>query len=168
MARKVLLLNGNYDVLDFLNERKAIKLLFKDKVEILSEWPNVIIFFSSGSINFPAILKLKYIVKRRFRPLIFSRNMVFKRDKYCCQYCGKYLTGNQATMDHIVPKSKGGTSSFANCITACYHCNNKKGNRTLEEAQMKPLSIPTIPVMHLCYLSNDDKWHQEWNSFIRA
>jgi 5-methylcytosine-specific restriction endonuclease McrA len=168
MARKVLLLNSNYEVLDFLDERRAIKLFFKGKVEVLSEWPGVIIFYSSGSISFPAILRLKYYIRKNCSKLVFSRTMVFKRDQWRCQYCGKHLTFAQATMDHIVPKKLGGKSSFTNCITACYTCNNKKGSKTLEESGLKILHHPIVPTFHLHYLSNDDKWHSEWNIFIKT
>lgn len=166
LNRKVLLLNSTYEVLSFISERKAIKLLFKNKVDIISTYPDVKFRFYNDELEFPATLKLKYHIKRRFSNLAFSRKSVFKRDNLTCQYCQKKLRPGQATIDHIIPKCRGGISSFTNCITACYICNNRKGNKTLEQANMLILNKPTVPSGYLYYYSEQECWHDDWTMFF--
>lgn len=164
--KKVLLLNSTYEILSFVTERKALKLLFKGKVDVVSVWPDVQIRFTNGFINFPAILRLKYFVKKNYTQLLFSRKAVFKRDRFGCQYCAKLLKSGQVTVDHVIPKSMGGGSSFSNCVTSCYGCNNKKGNRTPEQANMLLLTKPIAPTGYLHYISDNDHWHPEWDTFF--
>lgn len=165
---KSLLLNGNYDVLSFISEKKALKLFYKQKVDIVSEWPNEYITFISGHImKVPAILRLKYFVHKKFSNLPFSRRAVFKRDKYTCAYCQQYLKSDAATIDHIIPRVMGGTSSFTNCVAACFRCNTKKGARTPEQANMFPINKPIAPNGYVFFLSDNDKWHEDWNIFLK-
>lgn len=166
MSEKVLLLNNNWQVIAFISDRKAIKLFFKGKVDVISTWPNIHIHYGSGRIDFPATLKLKYYIKKNYSQLVFSRKAVFKRDNFSCQYCSKQLKSGQATVDHIIPRSAGGLSSFNNCVTACYNCNNKKGGRTPEQAHMTLLNKPSVPSGYLYYITEQDNWHESWNIFI--
>lgn len=166
MNKKVLLLNSNLEVISFISERKALKLFVKDKVDIISSWSDVDIYYGSGRMQFPATLKLKYYVRKKFTQLSFSRKAVFKRDRFSCQYCGKFLKSGQVTVDHVIPKSIGGQSSFTNCVTSCYSCNNKKGNRTPEQANMLLKIKPAAPVGYLHYVSEQDEWHESWDFYF--
>ena len=165
-SKKVLLLNSTYEVLSFITERKALKLFVKGKVDVVSAWPDVEIYYDKKFIKFPATLRLKYFVKKNFAQLAFSRKAVFKRDRFACQYCGKFLKSGQVTVDHVIPKSVGGASSFNNCVTSCYACNNKKGNRTPEQAGMLLLTRPAAPIGYLHYVSEQDRWHDDWNVYF--
>lgn len=166
MSKKVLLLNNDFQVISFVNEKKAIKLLWKNKVDIISSWQDVSFRWINGIINFPAILKLKYYIKKTYKNLVFSRRAIFKRDGNFCQYCSRYLTPGEVTIDHIIPKSLGGISSFQNCITSCLECNRKKANRTPEQAQMATLKEPIAPSGYVFYMSDTDHWHPEWTFFF--
>jgi len=168
MSRKTLLLNSNYQVLNFLPERKAIKLLFKDKVEIISSWDKLDIKWENGKIKYPAILRLKSHVKRNFSATSFSRRAIVKRDNSTCQFCGIKLSAAQVTIDHIIPKSRGGNSSFTNCVVSCQSCNNIKADRTPEEANMILLRKPTHPSFCPTYYLSDsqDLWHESWDPFL--
>ena len=88
---------------------------------------------------------LKYYVKLPFKKVAANRKNIMQRDKYCCQYCGIDLCDRTATIDHIVPKSKGGGSTWVNLVTACKDCNLFKGNRTPKEAKMVLKSKPKEP-----------------------
>lgn len=166
MSKKVLLLNANYQVLAFVPERRAIKLIFNEKVEILSEWDELITY-PSGCFKLPSILKLKYLIKKNFcRGLVFSRKAVFKRDNFVCQYCWKELRTNSATIDHILPRSSGGQNTFQNCVTSCWDCNNQKGNRTPEQAGMTLISNPFTPPGYSYFLNECDIWHPEWKIYL--
>jgi|SRR5271166_5357503 len=165
---KTLLLNHTNDILSFITERKALRLLIKEKADIVSVWDGVQYRSTSHVvINLPSILKMRYYVKRNYSPLPFSRRAVLKRDKYTCSYCLKILKPSTGTIDHIVPKSRGGRSSFVNCVTACYLCNSKKGQNSIEDAGMALINKPFIPSKYLYYLTDDDARHEDWFKFIK-
>lgn len=166
MSKKILLLNSTYEVLSFISERKALKLYFKNKVDVISIWPDMEIHYGGGHIDFPATIRLKYFVRKNYSQLTFSRKAVFKRDRFSCQYCGKFLKSGQVTVDHVIPKSLGGASSFNNCVTSCYACNNKKGSRTPEQANMILPTKPIAPIGYLHYISESDSWHDEWDIYF--
>lgn len=111
-----LLLNASYEPLRICNWKKAILLIIKQKAELIAE----------------NVLKLVRYVKVPYRPVPRkpSKIAIFKRDKYCCQYCG---SKKKLTLDHVVPKSRGGDNSWENLVTACEPCNLKKGNMLIEE-----------------------------------
>jgi hypothetical protein len=166
----VLLLNYTYEVISFISERKAIKLLFKGKAEVLSVWDNIKLYFSSGFMHLPSVLRMKYMVFRRYKPIVFSRTALLKRDQFVCQYCGRSekKDGVVIEVDHIVPSSLGGQSSFTNCVAACKKCNRQKGQRTPDEAEMKLIREPVIPSGYLFYIPNDNDWHSDWSIYFRS
>ena len=146
MKKQVLLLNQDNTPLNIITISKAFKLLTKDKVwvdESINEYYELISV--SKIVKIPKVLILKYYVKLPFKKIAPSRKNVFKRDKYCCQYCGIDLCDKTATIDHIIPRSKGGGSTWTNMIAACKSCNLFKGNRTPKEAKMDIKSKPKEP-----------------------
>lgn len=165
---KTLLLNASYEVLSFISDRKAMKLIVKDKVEIISSWDAVIIW-GSGRIKHPAILRLKNHVRRSYFNSNFSRKALIKRDRSSCQYCGVKLTASQITVDHVKPRAQGGITSFVNCVVSCQDCNNSKADKTPEQAGMKLFKKPTHPSFSANYYVADpqDFWHDTWNDFLR-
>jgi 5-methylcytosine-specific restriction endonuclease McrA len=161
---KTLLLNSNYQILAFISERKAIKLLLKEKAEVLSTWKGRKIRSASGCIEYPATLKMKYHIALNPTKLSFSKKLVLRRDNYTCSYClEKY---RNLTIDHIIPKSLGGENSFTNCVAACTACNRKKGNRTPEQAGMTLKIVPMPPSQYLCYFPGEVDWHDDWLFFV--
>lgn len=146
MKKQVLLLNQDSTPLNIITISKAFKLLAKDKVwadETLNEYYEVVSV--SKIIKIPKILILKYYVKLPFKRIAPTRKNIFKRDKYTCQYCGIDLCEKSATIDHIIPKSKGGGSTWTNMIASCKDCNLFKGNRSPKEAKMDIKSKPKEP-----------------------
>ena len=169
MARKTLLLNAGYEVLSFIPERKVFKLLFKNKVEVVSEWEELI-NWGSDKIKHPSILRLKNHVKRNYFNSNFSRKALVKRDRNTCQYCGKKLTASQITIDHVLPRAQGGITSFLNCVVSCQICNNSKADKTPDQAGMKLLKRPTHPSFSAQYYVADPQeyWHDDWNDYLRV
>jgi hypothetical protein len=167
MSKKALLLNATYEVLSFIPEKKVFKLIFKDKAEILSTWEDYIVW-GSGQMNLPSILRLKKYVQINYTNTNFSRKVLIKRDKSVCQYCDKKLVGSQITVDHIIPKSHGGLTSFTNCVICCQTCNSKKANNTPEKAGMALLKKPTHPSYSSTYFISDyyDQWHSDWDTYL--
>ncbi len=169
--QRTLLLNSSYEVIGFISFQRLMKLMFHyngSKVDVISEWDNKYITWPSGKIKYPATVRLKYYVRNIQRKLRFNRISVFRRDSYTCQYCADSLTNNNSTIDHIIPRVKGGTDGWLNCVTACTFCNRKKGNKSLEEVGMKLLKKPTVPTYNL-FLNDlckiQDK-HESWNNYI--
>lgn len=167
MLYPALLLNNNHEVLSFITDRRSIKFILSESVDILSTWDDSFSYYNQ-TINFPAVLRLKYLIKRPRPNVIFSRAAVFKRDDLKCQYCSKSLRTDLMTIDHVIPKIKGGSNrSFTNCVAACYVCNNRKGGRTPEEAGMKLLKQPVVPVIGSVKKIEDvTTWHSDWNYYL--
>ena len=165
---KTLLLNSTYQPISFVSERKALKLLFKNKVDVISDWDEVIKWnLGRNKIKLPAIIKLKYYVRWIPSRTRFNRLAVFKRDNNICQYCGKKLSNSELTVDHIVPISRGGLNNWKNCVTSCSPCNNNKGSRTPEEAGMKIKNAPQTPGLSISYeYSSLRRRHEDWETYL--
>jgi 5-methylcytosine-specific restriction endonuclease McrA len=164
---KVLLLNSTYQAISFVSERKALKLFVKEKIEVLSSWNDKYICWSNGKMNYPAVIRLKYYVRWIPRKTRFNRSGVFRRDKNMCMYCGKTFRLADLTIDHIVPQSKGGKSNWHNCVASCFYCNNKKKNRTPEEARMPLLVQPVIPGVNVASeLNVVGPKHEDWPMYL--
>lgn len=167
MSKKTLLLDMNYQVQAFIPLKKALKHIYKDKVEIISSWSDDI-YFSSGKMKHPAVIKLKYPIKRNYMKVSFSRFALVKRDESTCQYCNKKLNNSSITIDHVIPRSHGGPTSFTNCVVSCQICNGKKGNKTLEQVNMVLIKKPVNPsFMYLKHgIDVSEQWHDDWAQFI--
>ena len=137
----VLVLNATYEPLNVVSVRRAIVLLLKEKAELVEAAEAQL---RAERVQFPVPLVIRLVtyikVPRRF-DLPVSRRTVLSRDNYTCQYCGAQPGKEELTIDHVLPRSRGGTHTWDNVVTACGPCNRRKGNRTPEEAGM-PLSRP--------------------------
>jgi 5-methylcytosine-specific restriction endonuclease McrA len=148
----VLLLNSSYEPLKVISWQRAVTMFFTGKVEIVEEYEQCIRSVSLV-IKAPAIVRLlRYVhIGRRSPPL--CRTNVLARDRFTCQYCAKPLSIREATIDHVVPRSQGGKTSWENVVCCCSHCNRRKGGRTPKEARMALLSKPGrpdwLPVLHM-------------------
>ena len=141
---QVLLLNITYEPLKIINWKRAITLLFLEKVEVVEEYSREI-HSVSFTIKLPSVVRLLRMVKKPKTPVKFSRQNIYARDKYKCQYCGKQFPTEELTYDHIIPKSRGGKTKWENIVTCCIRCNRKKGGRTHSEAGMKLIRKPSRP-----------------------
>ncbi|MEE8335703.1 MAG: HNH endonuclease [Candidatus Neomarinimicrobiota bacterium] len=142
LNRAVLVLNTNYAPLDICNAKRAICLYFMEKVDILESYQEMV-HSPSLELTLPSIIKLKGFVKFNSLNVALSRKNILLRDKYQCQYCGNKF--GSLSLDHVIPKERGGGDNWDNLVTACQPCNRKKGNRTPEEAEMKLNRIPRKP-----------------------
>jgi len=143
-----LVLNADYRPLSYLplslvSWQEAIKAVFLSRVQIVAEYEQRV---SSPSLSFklPSVISLKRYVYFNRRPA-FTRFNVFLRDVFTCQYCGIQDEASHLTFDHIIPRSRGGVTSWTNVITSCATCNLAKGNSTLGEAGMNPKQMPRVP-----------------------
>ena len=163
LLKKVLLLNNSYEPLSIVNGKKAIIMLITDKVEYI-EKTSIDIKSEKISIIIPSIIKLKkYIyIKRRNIPL--TRKNIFKRDKYACQYCG--MKDSPLTIDHIIPKRKGGIDSWENLVSACNSCNLIKGNKLLKDINMYLINKPKKPHYLLYIQGQVNNEYNSWKPYL--
>lgn len=141
---QVLLLNITYEPLRVINWKKAITLLMLEKVEVLEEYSREI-HSVSFTVKLPSVVRLLRLVKRPKSPVKFSRQNIYARDKYQCQYCGGRFPSEELTYDHVIPKYRGGKTQWANIVTCCIQCNRKKGGHTPREVGMKLIRKPSRP-----------------------
>lgn len=163
---RVLLLNATYEPLAVLSGRRALKLLFNNKAHVV-EQSNKVFSTVRARLKLPSVIQTEYFVRRPYKKPKFSKKAVFIRDNFTCQYCGKTI--NKPTLDHILPRCRGGVNSWTNVITACHTCNNKKSNKIPKEAGMKLLSSPCEP-RYLIYTElstpgNLEKWRKYFDAY---
>lgn len=121
----------------------TVKAVFLDRVNIVSEYDRSV-HSPSVTMRLPSVIALKQYIPIARRPA-FTRFNVFLRDRFDCQYCGNPFPAHDLTFDHVVPKSRGGHTTWENVVTACSSCNLAKGNKTAREAGMYPLQKPHSP-----------------------
>ncbi len=160
-GRKVLILNQDYTALTICTVQKAFILVYLKKAEMISENKNQPLRTVSSTYPMPSIIRLFRYVNLPYRGVMLSRQNIFKRDGNACQYCGSV---HDLTLDHVLPKSRSGRSTWDNLVTACKSCNSKKGDRTPEEAEM-PLKRPPFKPSFIMFLRDfsgaiDEEWKQ--------
>ncbi|UCF92050.1 MAG: HNH endonuclease [Desulfobacterales bacterium] len=129
------LLNADYTFLNLIHWKRAICLLAKGKVEVIRDSENTVRCSSGIELRIPAVMKLVKLIRTIYRTGVsYNKKNVLIRDGFKCAYCG--ARNERLTVDHIVPKSRGGHDTFENCVAACRPCNRKKGHRTPREANM--------------------------------
>jgi len=141
--RDILLLNASEEILKVIDWRRAITLLFTGKAEAPYNYDvNYQIQKSQGVFELPAAIQLTEYVRVPYVSARPSRRNILKRDKNTCQFCSCQLNSNNSSIDHVLPRSRGGKHEWTNVVAACKKCNTKKGNRTPEEARMPLLKQP--------------------------
>ena len=142
LNKKVLLLNQSYQPLMTVEAKRAIILSFTDKVEVLERYSEQV-HSVNLSIYVPSVLRLKEYVRFNKKRIPLSRKNILQRDNYICQYCK--AKDKLMTIDHIIPKHKGGVDSWENLVAACIPCNTTKGNKLLKDINMQLIKKPKIP-----------------------
>ena len=161
--RKVLVLNSSYLPTGTISWRKGIKLLYQEKADMLEPSEYRINTVNSFFI-IPNVIRLKSYNKTPFMNYRYCRKNVYKRDRYRCRYCNKSLRKDEKdiTIDHIIPRSRGGKDTWENTVTSCRACNLKKRDFTLEEAGMKLLPGVVKPT----YFKNLATINSSWIKYL--
>ena len=167
---QILVLNSTYEPLQVIAWKRAVRMLFQEKVEVVEEYDRNIRSVSL-SIRLPSVLRLlRYVkVKRHHNQVRFTRANIYSRDHHQCQYCGQGFPTSHLTYDHVIPVARGGNKSWENIVTCCVTCNRKKGNRTPEEAGLKPLRGPKAPYgfpHRIKFLLWESQAPDSWKSYI--
>jgi 5-methylcytosine-specific restriction endonuclease McrA len=159
---QVLVLNNDYTPISITDMIRGFKLVFKGKAEIVEHVQENPIVTDQKIYKRPSVIRLlKYIVLP-FKKLNPSRDNIFKRDGFMCLYCN---SKRDLTIDHILPKSRGGTNTWENMGTCCTKCNCSKGDRTPEEAGMKLRQIPFKPG-YSYFMRNFAKVNENWMCYL--
>ncbi len=143
-SRKVLLLNATYEPLSLVTPPKAVTLIWRRVAESIEIDPGQILRSPRYVFEVPSVIRLtQYIDVRARQNRVTNRHRILARDHYRCQYCGRRGSAFDLTLDHIMPKSRGGRTVAENLVTSCRECNNRKSDRTPDEARMPLLTNPS-------------------------
>jgi 5-methylcytosine-specific restriction endonuclease McrA len=160
----VLVLNQNYEPLNVCNARRAFVLLDGGKAEVL-EHARGEIRTPSRVFPRPSVIRLVYLIKRPRPRVRLTRREIFIRDHHTCQYCG--LKTRDLTLDHVIPRHRGGKHTWDNLVSACRSCNHRKGGKAVEEARMALRRPPIEPKANSFYLFGQYLEVQDgWQKFI--
>ena len=167
---RVLLLNQTYEPLGTVSVARAIIMTFKNSVYV-EEWDGDRVLHSAHDVfPVPSVIRRRiYInVRRRREAAGMKRLRIYMRDKFRCQYCGDKKGVTELTLDHILPRSRGGDNSPVNVVTACIACNNRKGSRTPDEARMPLLTSQTALRVRLerVVLCHYAEARAEWRKYL--
>lgn len=159
----VLVLNQNYQPLNICNVRRAVALLGKGKAEPVGQ-SSEYLHSATSIMEKPVIIRLYYMVKRPLHRRKLSRREIFVRDGYRCQYCG--VSMRDLTLDHVIPRSRGGEHTWDNVVSACKSCNHSKAGRTPREAGMALFTTPREPRPNPYAMFHAGRVLDEWRPFL--
>ncbi len=168
MFTQTLILNQAYRPHDIVNWKDAVTRMFKGTIEVLVQYDEILAHIDrqtlgtfpelrralrqvigtdaeSLEIKVPAVAVLRRKVSKVKGGVKFSKINVCLRDDFCCQYCGRKFPMSKLNYDHVIPRSRGGKTTWENIVMACYPCNDKKGNQTVADSGMHLLSVPVKP-----------------------
>ncbi len=182
LDRPTLVLNRNWQPVGVASVARALIKVYTGKAKVVdpndyqlytwSDWSALepaegepYIQTPSLRLKVPEVVTLVHYDRVPVKRVTFSRRNLFKRDNYTCQYCGARPGTEELTIDHIIPRSQGGESSWENCVVACVRCNARKGNRTPKQAGMKLLRKPRRPKWKPSYASISVRI-DSWSRFI--
>lgn len=149
---RCVILNGDYSYLNTVSFKRAITLYVKEvfanenKVEVIQFSDREIRCADGSCLKIPLVMKLVKVIRMIYKNKVpWNRSNLMVRDRNRCMYCG--VEGKKLTIDHVLPSSRGGKTTFENCVASCFPCNHKKGNRTPKEAGMPLLKYPKAPTI---------------------
>lgn len=165
LNKSVLVLNQNYEPLHVCNVRRAVVLVARGKAEVIDrlDRAKALLRTVSGEFDVPSVIRMVYFIRRPRPVMRLSRREVFIRDRFMCQYCGRRTALKDLTLDHVLPRFRGGSHTWENLVSACRGCNHRKAGRTPREARMRLRAQPkrpTVTAVNLFgqYLENQPGW----------
>ncbi len=167
MNGRVLVLNASYEPVNVCTVRRAVVMIFKG-VARAEEHNGHILHSAHVALHAPSVIRLTEYVHIPFKNRWLSRKNIILRDDSMCQYCGKHLPPAELTLDHVMPRSRGGEAGWDNLVACCKRCNHRKGNRTPEEADMRLVRRPRGFSLHvnrqiMRYLGRAD---ETWRKYL--
>lgn len=187
LEKSVLVLNRNWQAIHTCSARRAVHLLstghakvvqddgpekfethdFQSWLEYSQDFPHDQMIRSIQiAIRLPRILVLSYYDKFPVQEVTFSRRNVFLRDDHVCQYCHKEFSTHELNLDHVIPRNKGGPTTWENIVTSCIRCNSRKGDKLTHEAKMFPKTKPIAPRWKPAFSFRESSLEPSWMTFI--
>jgi 5-methylcytosine-specific restriction endonuclease McrA len=164
-AMKALKLDSSYRPVAIIDAVEALVLCLVGKAKTIERYAETISSVRD-TFELPAVIVLNRYVKYKFSYVTCNRNNVIFRDKNQCQYCAKYFPADVLTMDHVVPKSRGGDNSWKNIVAACKKCNQRKGNKTPDESGMHPINKPAKPRADILRFLKKEQIAPVWKDYL--
>ena len=161
--RRVLVLNASYEPLNLVNVKRAVILILKEKAEIIEERGEYL-HSERMIMPYPSVIRLVYYVRVPYRAVSLSRRAVFIRDRHTCQYCG----GHAESIDHVIPRSRGGEHIWENVVAACRRCNTRKMNKLPSEVGLTLKHKPIEPHDHVWIFSLASDIHPTWEPYLET
>jgi len=166
-VRRVLLLNVTYEPLTTVGLRRAVCLVLCGKAEVVhDDMAGTVLRSASVTLATPSVIRLCRYVRVPYRNRVpLTRAALMRRDNYRCAYCGR----RAETIDHVVPRSRGGQHVWENCVASCMTCNHRKADRLLDELGWTLASVPAVPRgahWRLIGVTHDDD--PQWATYLRA
>src|ERR1700759_4339914 len=163
---RVLVLNATYEPINVCTVRRAVVLLLKEKAEMI-EHADRELHSANSTMSRPHVIRLVSYVRipRDTHRRKITRRAVFARDDWTCQYCG---SRSNLTVDHVVPRSKGGSSSWDNIVASCAPCNRRKGNAMLRQSGMQLRRRPSTPSPHVFIQVASPTIPTAWKTYLGA
>lgn len=165
MSSKVLILNQDYSAFNVCSVPKAFLLVYLNKAELIAQADDRFLHSISQTYFYPVVIRLNKYVHSPYKSVMMTRQNIFKRDRNTCQYCG---AKDHLTLDHVIPKSRGGKSNWDNLITACQRCNTQKGDLTPEESGMQLRQQPYKPSFLVFIRDFSGGPHDYWLPYLGA
>jgi 5-methylcytosine-specific restriction endonuclease McrA len=147
LQEPVLVLNATYEPVNVTAVRRALVLLLKG-VATTEEEDGMFIHSSQLTFRIPSVIRLLQFRRIPYQTRALSRKNVLLRDRYTCQFCGRIMPAHELTLDHVIPRSRGGRTDWDNLVACCHRCNNLKGDRLPEEAGLRLLRPPRPFTLH--------------------
>ncbi len=164
---ETLLLTRGYEPIDRISWQRAVGLWWRSKVEIVEAYEDRVVRAPSIELAMPSVVRVLEGMRPRRTRVTFSRANVYARDRGQCQYCARKLARAEATYDHVVPRRLGGRTTWDNIVIACLACNQAKGGRTPDGAQMKLRSIPVRPCARFAALRlRPEEVPKTWRQYL--
>lgn len=161
----VLVLNATYEPINVTAARRAVVLVLKG-VATTEEENGSFIHSTRVAIRIPSVIRLTHFRRIPYQTRALSRKNILLRDRYTCQFCGRVLPASELTLDHVVPRSRGGHTDWDNLVACCHSCNNLKGDRLPEEAGLKlkrpprPFTLHTSRQLMRMMGKSDERWRK--------
>lgn len=160
----VLVLNTSYEPINVCAARRAIVLVLKG-VAMTEEENGHFLHAARFALRVPSVIRLLEYRRIPHQTRALSRKNILLRDRNTCQYCGEVLASGELTLDHVIPRSRGGASTWENLVACCHSCNRRKSNQSPAEAGMKLMREPRAFNLHtsrhiMRLMGSDDRWRK--------
>lgn len=165
MNRKVLVLNQDFSPISVCTVQRAFLMTFLKKTELIAPANGYTLNSISQQFPMPSVIRLTRYVHVPYKGVALTRQNVFRRDNFSCQYCGYE---KELTLDHVIPRSKGGKSAWNNLVSACKRCNARKGDNTPDEAGIKLRIKPFRPTYVMFLRDFSGMYHEEWRPYLNG